>query len=121
MAQISEDVLNRLKELSCEDVAEQLGLDVKMHHTLCFMHSDKHPSLAFLGEGRKGWYCFSCKKGGNAIDLVREKMECGFVEACTWLCSRYGIDMGEHISKYKARAVSHIRILMQAIAINFLN
>lgn len=107
MAQISEDVLNRLKELSCEDVAEQLGLDVKMHHTLCFMHSDKHPSLAFLGEGRKGWYCFSCKKGGNAIDLVREKMECGFVEACTWLCSRYGIDMGENISKYKARAVSH--------------
>lgn len=91
MAMISVEILRRLNELSCEDVAEKLDMQVKNHRALCFMHSDHHPSLAFLGEGRKSWRCFACNKGGNAINLVCEKMSYGFVEACTWLCNQYGI------------------------------
>lgn len=106
MVFVSEDVLNRLKDLSCEDVAEKLKMNVRIHRTLCFMHVDSHPSLAFLGKDRKRWYCFVCKKGGNAIDLVREKLNCGFVEACSWLCAQYGISLNENSPRYSYRKLN---------------
>lgn len=37
MAYFSEDVLARLKALSCEDVAEKLNISVTRHKALCFM------------------------------------------------------------------------------------
>lgn len=92
MAYFSENVLSRLKALSCEDVAQKLNISVKRHRALCFMHEDHHPSLAFLGANRNSWYCFVCNKGGNAIDLVKESEDCGFVEACSWLCKEYNIE-----------------------------
>lgn len=103
MAYFSEDILARLKTLSCEDVAKKLNIFVKRHRALCFMHEDHHPSLAFLGADRSSWYCFVCNKGGNAIDLVKESENCGFVEACSWLCKEYNIEIGCNIPVYKPR------------------
>ena len=103
MAYFSENVLARLKALSCEDVAKKLNISVKRHRALCFMHEDHHPSLAFLGADRSSWYCFVCNKGGNAIDLVKESENCGFVEACSWLCQEYNIEIGCNIPAYKPR------------------
>lgn len=91
MVRISENTLLSLRDLSCEDVAAKLGMEVKNHRTLCFMHDDHHPSLAFLGADRKTWFCFVCNKGGNAIDLVKEKTGCNFTDACIWLCNQFGI------------------------------
>lgn len=103
MAYFSENVLARLKALSCEDVAQKLNISVTRHRALCFMHEDHHPSLAFLGSDRSSWYCFVCNKGGNAIDLVKESESCGFVEACSWLCKEYNIEIGCNIPVYKPR------------------
>ena len=103
MVHIPDNVLAQLDGLSCEDVAEKLGVDVKRHRALCFMHDDHHPSLAFFGDGRKTWRCFVCNKGGNAIDLVRERMDYSFVEACLWLCAQYGISVGNEVSKLSPR------------------
>lgn len=108
MAFNTQNILSRLKELSCEEVAVKLGIDVKHHRALCFMHSDQHPSLAFFGSKRDSWYCFVCKKGGNAIDLVREKNNCGFVDACTWLCHKFNIDMGEKTLKSNSKDLCHV-------------
>lgn len=47
MTFISEEILERLRHISCEDVAKQLNLVVEQHRTLCFMHKDHHPSLSF--------------------------------------------------------------------------
>lgn len=44
---IPEDIVTRLNELSIESVAEKLGIDVKRHKALCFMHDDHTPSLKF--------------------------------------------------------------------------
>ena len=99
MNRIPENVIAQLEGLSCEDVAEKLGMDIKRHRTLCFMHDDHHPSLAFMGEDRKSWRCFVCNKGGNAIDLVRECMGYNFVEASLWLCAQYGINVGNEVPK----------------------
>lgn len=44
---IPEDIVNRLNEFPIESVADKLGIDVKRHKALCFMHNDHTPSLKF--------------------------------------------------------------------------
>lgn len=97
MSLIPNDVISRLTQLSCEDVATKLNIVVKKHKALCFMHEDHHPSLAFLGSNRTSWFCFVCNKGGNAIDLVCEYTNCSFIEACLWLCDKYSINIGDSV------------------------
>ena len=74
MAFIPKNVIGRLNELSCESVAEKLGVEVIHHKALCIAHDEEHPSMAFFGENRSRWYCFSCKAGGNAIKFVQLKV-----------------------------------------------
>lgn len=91
MVRISEKTLLSLQQLSCEDVAVRLGMEVNRHRALCFKHDDHHPSLAFFGSERNSWFCFVCNKGGNAIDLVMEKTGWNFTDSCVWLCNQFGI------------------------------
>lgn len=91
MVRISEKSLLSLRQLSCEEVAVRLGIEVNRHRALCFIHEDHHPSLAFFGAERNSWFCFVCNKGGNAIDLVKEKTGWSFTDSCVWLCNQFGI------------------------------
>ncbi len=86
---ISKDIIDRLDNLSCEEVAEKLGISVQRHKALCFMHDDHNPSLSFYGKGRNRWKCFVCDKGGNAISLVQTYNSYTFTEACTWLMQHF--------------------------------
>lgn len=55
---------------------------------LCPFHDDHHPSLR-VEPGKGLYHCFSCKAGGDAIGFVREKENCGFMEAiviCADIC-----------------------------------
>lgn len=94
MDKIPDRVLESLNALSCENVAEKLGMDVISHRTLCFMHDDHHPSLHFWGRNREKWWCFVCNRGGTAINLVMEYAGFGFVEACQWLGTQFNINVG---------------------------
>jgi hypothetical protein len=50
----------------------------------CPFHPDDTPSLTcYPGEG--GWYCFSCRRGGDAVKLVAEIKSVGAVEALRFL------------------------------------
>ena len=60
---ISKETIDRLCNISCEYVAERLGMVVQKHRTICFMHDDHHPSLSFFGKNRNFWHCFVCNKG----------------------------------------------------------
>lgn len=93
MDKIPNRLLERLNALSCENVAERLGMDVISHRTLCFMHDDHHPSLHFWGRNREKWWCFVCNRGGTAINLVMEYAGMGFVEACQWLGTQFNINV----------------------------
>lgn len=94
MSKIPNHTIEILNSLSCEDVAEKLGMNVIKHKTLCFMHEDHHPSLYFSGKNKEWWRCFVCNKGGNAINLVMEYAGIGFVEACQWLGEQFNINLG---------------------------
>lgn len=88
---ISQEKIERLSNLSCEEVAQRLGINVQRHKALCFMHDDHDPSMTFFGSNRSQWKCFACNKSGNAISLVQEYYHCTFVDACVWLGQNFGI------------------------------
>ena len=91
MQKIPQYIIDTLNNLSCEQVAEKLGIKVQKHKALCFMHDDHHPSLAFYGKNREFWICYACNKGGSAITLVMEYTNLGFVEACQLLGELFNI------------------------------
>lgn len=99
MSGIPDNIIEVLNNLSCEKVAERLGMSVTKHRTLCFMHDDHHPSMHFSGKNREWWWCFVCNKGGKAINLVMEYLDISFLEACLWLGNQFGI----HVEKESAR------------------
>jgi DNA primase len=48
----------------------------------CPFHADGgRPNLHVYPDTRS-WYCFRCGAGGDVIEFVRRKENCGFVEAC---------------------------------------
>lgn len=83
-------IIDRLNELPIEDVAEKLGLEVKMHKTLCFMHDDHSPSLTF-SKTKNLYKCWVCGVGGGPIKLVQDKEGWSFQKACIWLGKEFNI------------------------------
>lgn len=79
-------LIQRLRDLPIEEVAEQLGLHVKRHKSLCPFHkTDKHPSLSFH-TGKNICRCFVCMNEAiGPITLVMRYRNVGFREACEWL------------------------------------
>lgn len=101
MGKISNHTIDALNNLSCENVAEKLGIEVIRHRALCFMHDDHHPSLYFSGKNRERWWCFVCNKGGRAINLVMEYTGIGFMESCQWLGVQFNINVGSEKASNK--------------------
>lgn len=106
MDKIPNHTINKLNSLSCEEVAEKLGMDVIRHRALCFMHDDHHPSMHFYGRNREMWWCFVCNKGGKAINLVMEYAGIGFVEASQWLGAQFNINVGgDRVSSWRKKPI----------------
>ena len=87
---IPQNIIVRLQELNVESVAEKLGIDVKRHKAICFMHDDHEPSLKF-SPSKNMFFCFVCNKGGGPVQLVMEHEGWSFQEACLWLAKEFNI------------------------------
>lgn len=59
---------------------------------LCPFHEEKSPSFGVNAE-KQFYYCFGCKKGGNAIDFVIERDRCDFKTALQTLADWAGIEL----------------------------
>ena len=91
---IPRETIDKLNELPILSVASKLGINVNKKMALCFIHDDYHPSLHF-NTGKNTWKCYVCNKGGGVINLVMEKLEIGFVDACKWLADEFTIIIPE--------------------------
>lgn len=61
---------------------------------LCPFHNEKRPS--FSVSASKGIFkCFSCGKGGNAINFIMDLEGLGYVEALKYLAEKYNIEIEE--------------------------
>ncbi|KPJ71122.1 hypothetical protein AMJ52_09045 [candidate division TA06 bacterium DG_78] len=64
----------------------------KNYRALCPFHSEKFPS--FYVNPEKGiYYCFGCKKGGNAINFLMEYEKMDFPDAVRKLAKNLGIEI----------------------------
>lgn len=87
---IPTDVIVRLKELDIEDVASALGIEVRKHKALCFMHDDHNPSITF-SRTINLYKCWACGKGGGPIQLTQDKLGLEFQDACVWLAGKFNL------------------------------
>ena len=90
--------LQKLRDLPIEEVAERLGLQVRMHKCLCPFHDDRHPSLSFSVR-RNTFRCFVCGASGGPIDLVMKYLGKDFLDACRWLADENNIILTEYQPK----------------------
>ena len=98
---MSQEEINRLREIPIENVAERLGMTVRRGRCLCPFHDDTNPSMMFR-RGKNSYHCFVCGASGSGpIDLVMKKMRMSFTEACRWLADESGGTMAERQGRSK--------------------
>ena len=88
--------IEKLRSLSCESVAQRLGLTVKRHKALCPFHDDHTPSLTFK---KNKFRCWSCGASGDSISLVMKVLGKDFREACRWLADEHNVILTESTQK----------------------
>ncbi len=59
---------------------------------LCPFHGEKTPSFS-VSRDKGTYYCFGCKRGGDAIDFVMEHDRITFAEAVERLAARFGVSL----------------------------
>lgn len=81
---ISDEDIEMAKNVDCAkflDIKKRVG---GKSWALCVFHNDHNPSMCCFGEG-KGFYCFSCGVGGDAITLVKKLYSLDFVSAVKFI------------------------------------
>ncbi len=80
-----------------EDVARELGLEVRHHRAPCWRaenhrNGDAHPSLSFHVRKNRA-RCWVCDQVGamSTIDLVMGVLGCDFTSAVAWICERFAV------------------------------
>ena len=61
---------------------------------LCPFHNDSHPSFS-VSPTRGICHCFTCGKGGNAINFLMELEQMTYPDALRWLAKKYHIEIQE--------------------------
>lgn len=90
---ISELTINKVRELSIEDVLEPYVRLSRKGSTLmgvCPFHEERTGSFS-VSPGKNLFHCFSCNRGGDAITFIMEKENLSFMEAIEFLARRHNI------------------------------
>jgi len=79
----------RIRDFEAEkDRAKSYPIDRLIRFTRfkakCIWHEDNDPSMHYYKKKNKV-YCFSCKKGGDALDVVMQQQNCTLREAISFL------------------------------------
>lgn len=61
---------------------------------LCPFHNDSHPSFS-VSPSKGICHCFSCGKGGNAVNFLMELEQMSYTDALKWLANKYHIEIQE--------------------------
>ena len=61
---------------------------------LCPFHNDSHPSFS-VSPTRGICHCFTCGKGGNAVNFLMELEQMSYPDAFRWLAKKYNIEIQE--------------------------
>ena len=84
--------------LEATDIVRLIGETVTLkkagrrYSGLCPFHNEKSPSFS-VDPAKQFFYCFGCKKGGNAIDFVIERDHAEFKDALHTLADWAGVEL----------------------------
>jgi len=84
--------------LQATDIVELVGQTVALKRRgkdfvgLCPFHQEKTPSF-HVSPSKQFFYCYGCKKGGNAIDFVMHRDRVEFMDALRLLADVAGIEL----------------------------
>ncbi|MGA3067010.1 MAG: DNA primase [Tepidisphaeraceae bacterium] len=98
---------NVTKVLQATDIVELIGRTVALKRRgkdfvgLCPFHQEKTPSFKVSAAGQY-FYCFGCKKGGDAIEFVKSRDRVEFSEALRILAEAAGIELAAYSGKQNA-------------------
>ena len=91
-------LFDSVRHITAIDAAERAGIPMVRrgggYWACCPLHGEKTPSLKFY-EGDRGWTCFGCHKGGDAIKLYEELYRVEPVDAARMLATAFGIAVDE--------------------------
>lgn len=114
MTKLTDETIDRLKDVDIRDLADRLGMEVRSArgNVKCFnalppahAHGDRNPSLAFYPPNNPRMFkCFTCGIAGNTIQLVQKVQGVDFIPACEYIARQYNIPL-EHVG----RPTSHDR------------
>ena len=83
-------LIEQAKQIPASTIAEKYGIFLKQrgerYWASCPFHTDKHASLCFYPDGT--WHCFSCKAGGDSIDLLAQLKSISLKEAAEEICGK---------------------------------
>ena len=107
---ISESTINKVRELSIEDVLEPYVRLSRKGSTLmgvCPFHEERTGSFS-VSPGKNLFHCFSCNRGGDAITFIMEKENLSFMEAIEFLAKRHNISI-EYVEGQDKEQTAKIR------------
>lgn len=81
---------------------------------LCPFHNEKTPSFT-VSPAKQMCKCFSCGKGGNAVNFLMQLEQMTYPEALRWLARKYGIEVKEKEMTDDERAAQNERESLYAV------
>lgn len=106
--QIASDTIKQ--SVSALDVANALGWEVRHGRCKCPIHNGDGYNCV-LYKGNRGFYCHTCKSGGDVIQLIRltlfanENSKEWYKNCVSWFNATFhmGLDIDGHISLHEQR------------------
>lgn len=93
-------LFDSVRHIAAVEAAERAGIPLVRrggsYWACCPFHGEKTPSLKFY-EGDRGWNCFGCHRGGDAVRLYKHLYRVEAVEAARILAAAFGIAVDESL------------------------
>ncbi len=104
--------IRKLKdEISIEEYLDAHGVEVRHNRARCLVHDGDNPQSFSIDPERQLWHCFSCRDGGDLLDL------CEMVEkhADTWtavvsLAQQFNVELPQRPQRWHQRQTEKGRI-----------
>ena len=88
-------LFDAVRHISARDAAERAGLALQLRGgkawACCPLHGERTPSLRLYEEAERGFYCFGCHRGGDAVKLYAELYHLEPLDAARALAAAFGI------------------------------
>jgi len=88
-------LFDAVRGISARDAAERAGLALQLRGgkawACCPLHGERTPSLRLYEEAERGFYCFGCHRGGDAVKLYAELYHLEPLDAAKALAAAFGI------------------------------